>query len=162
MSSEIEDKLFLSRTVDMSSYSYSSSSSRRTSSWLDRTVVGERRTSEREEEEEVYSARLRRATEHVVLADSVERVQRATEHVDLADSVERERRATEHVDLADSVERVRRATEHVVEPDRVLDSEGRVARVVVFDCGRETAKCLTISCSIPALPRGAHAIVRLR
>jgi hypothetical protein len=133
-SSEIEDKLFLSRTVDMlssSSYSYSSSSSRRTS-WLDRTVVGERRTSEQEEEEgeEVYSARLRRDTERV--------------------------------DLADSVERVRRATEHVVEPDRVLDSEGRVARVVVFDCGRETAKCLTISCSIPALPRGAHAIVRLR
>ncbi len=149
MSSEIEDKLFLSRTVDMmssSSYSYSSSSSRRTSSWLDRTVVGERRTSEHEEEEEVYSARLRRDTERVDLADSVERV----------------RRATEHVDLADSVGRVRRATEHVVEPDRVLDSEGRVARVVVFDCGRETAKCLTISCSIPALPRGAHAIVRLR
>jgi hypothetical protein len=133
MSSEIEDKLFLSRTVDMSSssYSYSSSTSRRTSSWLDRTIVGERRTSEQDEEgEEVYSARLRRHTGHV--------------------------------DLTDSVERVRRTTEHVVEPDRVLDSEGRVARVVVFDCGRETAKCLTISCSIPALPRGAHAIVRLR
>jgi hypothetical protein len=149
MSSEIEDKLFLSRTVDMlssSSYSYSSSSSRRTS-WIDRTVVGERRTSEQDEEgEEVYSARLRRDTERVDVAGSVERV----------------RRATEHVDLADSVGRVRRATEHVVEPDRVLDSEGRVARVVVFDCGRETAKCLTISCSIPALPRGAHAIVRLR
>jgi hypothetical protein len=179
-SSEIEDKLFLSRTVDMSSssYSYSSSSSRRTS-WIDRTVVGERRTSEKDEEgEEVYSARLRRhtervdvadsvervrrATERVDPADSVERVRRATERIDLADSVERVRRATEHVVIADSVERVRRATEHVVEPDRVLDSEGRVARVVVFDCGRETAKCLTISCSIPALPRGAHAIVRLR
>ncbi len=132
-SSEIDDKLFLSRTVDMSSSSYSSysSSSSRRTSWIDRTVVGERRTSEQEEEEEeVYSARLRRHTERV--------------------------------DVADSVERVRRATEHVVEPDRVLDSEGRVARVVVFDCGRETAKCLTISCSIPALPRGAHAIVRLR
>jgi hypothetical protein len=106
------DKFFSSKSMEISSSSYSSSSR---TSWLDRRVVASQRRKEEEESVEgVYSAR------------------------------------------------VRRATEHVVEPDHVLDSEGRVARVVVFDCGRETAKCLTISCSIPALPRGSHAIVRLR
>ena len=125
-SSESEDKLLSSQSS--SSYSFSSSSlssSSSRTSWLDRTVIGSSsRRSEQEEVEGVYSARVRRGSDH-------SRV-------------------------------VRRATDHVVEPDHVLDSEGRVARVVVFDCGRETAKCMTISCSIPALPRGSHAIVRLR
>ena len=34
------------------------------------------------------------------------------------------------------------------------------SRVVTFACGRGTAKCLTISCDIPRLSRGQHAIIR--
>jgi hypothetical protein len=45
--------------------------------------------------------------------------------------------------------RSKRSTERVVEPDYIRDAEGRSRRVVVFDCGRGTAKCLTITCDIP-------------
>ena len=45
--------------------------------------------------------------------------------------------------------RVKRATERIVEPEYIRDAEGRSQRVVVFDCGRATAKCLTITCDIP-------------
>ena len=56
--------------------------------------------------------------------------------------------------------RFRRDTENRIEPDRIFDAEGRLSRVAVFDCGRGTAKCLSISCDIPRLGRGDHAIIR--
>jgi len=59
--------------------------------------------------------------------------------------------------------RVRRDAEGLIPPDYIVDqASGRTSRVVVFDCGRKTAKCLTISCDIPRLYRGEHAIIRLR
>ncbi|XP_023336836.1 integrin alpha-PS1, partial [Eurytemora carolleeae] len=84
-------------------------------------------------------------------------------------TVESEKRTESYVekirvkrDLKDSVEpRVRRDTEHRIDPDRIFDADGRLSRVVVFDCGRGTAKCLSISCDIPRLGRGDHAIIRL-
>ena len=45
--------------------------------------------------------------------------------------------------------RTKRATERIVEPEYIRDAEGRSKRVVVFDCGRATAKCLTVTCDIP-------------
>ena len=83
-------------------------------------------------------------------------------------TVESEKRTESYVekirvkrDLKDSVEpRVRRDTEHRIDPDRIFDADGRLSRVVVFDCGRGTAKCLSISCDIPRLGRGDHAIIR--
>lgn len=83
-------------------------------------------------------------------------------------SVMSERRRTETLserirskrsDLS-SASRVRRDTEGRIDPDHILDAEGRLSRVVVFDCGRGSAKCLSISCDIPHLSRGEHAIIR--
>jgi hypothetical protein len=166
-SGESEDKIFSTFSSSSYSYSSSSSSSSRTRSWQERTVSQNGGRWSQAEEEEVYSARVRRATKQHAL-DSEGRAsptRHAKERVQDSDKSAARTRPAPEQQVPDSDEwaaRTRRATEHVVEPDHVLDSEGRVARVVVFDCGRETAKCLTISCSIPALPRGAHAIVRLR
>ena len=59
--------------------------------------------------------------------------------------------------------RTRRESPHQpVEPDYVVSEEGGVQRVVVFDCGRRTAKCFTITCSFPKLARRENAVVRLK
>ena len=59
--------------------------------------------------------------------------------------------------------RTRRESAHQpVQPDYVVSEEGGVQRVVVFDCGRRTAKCFTISCSFPKLARRENAVVRLK
>merc|ERR1711941_186493 len=34
--------------------------------------------------------------------------------------------------------------------------------VVVFDCGRKSAKCFTISCNLPRLKRRDFAVIKLR
>merc|ERR1719489_164981 len=61
-----------------------------------------------------------------------------------------------------SYNRFKRDVEHVIEPDSVLTEDGFVSRVVVFDCGRRSAKCFTISCSIPRLARRDFAVIKLR
>merc|ERR1712122_39221 len=40
--------------------------------------------------------------------------------------------------------------------------DGSVSRVVVFDCGRSSAKCFTISCNLPRLRRRDFAVIKLR
>ena len=37
--------------------------------------------------------------------------------------------------------RYKRDLVHIIEPDSVLMEDGSVSRVVVFDCGRKSAKC---------------------
>merc|ERR1712241_510784 len=59
-------------------------------------------------------------------------------------------------------ERYKRSVETVIEPDRVLTEDGSVSRVVVFDCGRKSAKCFTISCNLPRLARRDFAVIKLR
>ena len=58
--------------------------------------------------------------------------------------------------------RYKREVEHVVEPDYVMSEDGSVSRVVVFDCGRKSAKCFTISCNLPRLRRRDFAVIKLR
>lgn len=58
--------------------------------------------------------------------------------------------------------RIKRDLESVVEADNVLTSGGSVSRVVVFDCGRTTAKCFTITCSLTDLARRDNAVIKLR
>ena len=58
--------------------------------------------------------------------------------------------------------RYKRDVEHVVEPDYVMSEDGSVSRVVVFDCGRKSAKCFTISCNLPRLRRRDFAVIKLR
>ena len=52
--------------------------------------------------------------------------------------------------------------EEVIEADSVLTEDGSVSRVVVFDCGRKSAKCFTISCNLPRLARRDFAVIKLR
>ena len=58
--------------------------------------------------------------------------------------------------------RSKRSVETVIEPDRVLTEDGSVSRVVVFDCGRKSAKCFTISCNLPRLAKRDFAVIKLR
>ena len=58
--------------------------------------------------------------------------------------------------------RYKREVEHVIQPDSVLTEDGSVSSVVVFDCGRKTAKCFTISCNLPSLKRRDFAVIKLR
>ena len=58
--------------------------------------------------------------------------------------------------------RYKRDVEQIIEPDSVLTEDGSVSRVVVFDCGRKSAKCFTISCNIPRLNRQDFAVIKLR
>lgn len=61
-----------------------------------------------------------------------------------------------------SYSRFKRELEETIEPDSVLTEDGFVSRVVVFDCGRRSAKCFTISCSLPRLARRDFAVIKLR
>ena len=58
--------------------------------------------------------------------------------------------------------RHRRDLESVIEADYVVSEDGSASRVVVMDCGRRSAKCLTISCSLPRLRRRDFAVIKLR
>ena len=94
---------------------------------------------------------------------SVKRTQTSEEY--LEEKI-RSKRDQESVDIGDSdssdivSRRRRRDAEGRISPDHIIDAEGRLSRVVTFDCGRGTAKCLSISCDIPRLGRGEHAIIR--
>ena len=58
--------------------------------------------------------------------------------------------------------RHKRNVETVIEADSVVTEDGSVSRVVVFDCGRKSAKCFTISCNLPRLKRRDFAVIKLR
>ena len=58
--------------------------------------------------------------------------------------------------------RHKRDLETVIEADSVVTEDGAVSRVVVFDCGRKSAKCFTISCNLPRLKRRDFAVIKLR
>ena len=64
--------------------------------------------------------------------------------------------------LHQSNRRYKRDVEEVIEADRVLTEDGSVSRVVVFDCGRKSAKCFTISCNLPRLAKRDFAVIKLR